>query len=180
MPGWWASCSAPACWSLAGLRRAARAHLLGLLDAPRPASCPQQDQGRLIVQRPVARLGLAAADPGRCWPRSSGSPGETPGVAHTITIAGMSFVLSGQQLELRLDVRVLDPFEQAADARTCATRRSWPGCGRPGAQQMQGRPGRRLRRAADPRAERRRRLQADGRGPRRPRPDATCSARPTR
>ena len=104
---------------------------------------------------------------------------ETPGVAHTVAIAGMSFLLQANSLQLRLDVRRPRPVRQAAEPRTARRRPSWPGCARSAASEVKDADGRGLRRVADPRPGRRRRLQDHGRGPRRPAGWRTCSSRPT-
>ena len=43
---------------------------------------------------------------------------ETPGVAHTVSIPGQSFVLNASQLELRLNVRNSKPFHDRQSARS--------------------------------------------------------------
>ena len=102
----------------------------------------------------------------------------TPGVAHTITISGMSFVLQANSSNFGSMFVVLEPFDEAAQPRPDRHRDHGPAAGGLGPRD-QGRPGGRLRGAADPGPERRRRLQAHGRGPRRPRAWRPCSSRPT-
>ena len=52
-------------------------------------------------QRATARLGLAASERGRHGAESRRSPATTPGVAHTITVSGMSFLLQANSSEFR-------------------------------------------------------------------------------
>ena len=91
---------------------------------------PQQDQGRLLVsiQLPdsaslsrTQAVVAAAAEIAR----------NTPGVAHTVGIAGMSFVL---QRPVRTSPRCSSCSIRSTsdETRTCRTRRSWPGFDRSG------------------------------------------------
>jgi multidrug efflux pump len=89
--------------------------LLGLtywvLDRAPTGFIPQQDQGRLIVnvQLPdsasLERTKEAAA-------QVEAIARETPGVAHTITIAGLSFLLQSNSSNLASMFIVLDPFDK--------------------------------------------------------------------
>ena len=93
---------------------------------------------------------------------------ETPGVAHTVAIAGMSFLLAGQRSNFGSMFIVLDPFDERQAPELPADdimarlrkefRRRVKDAVVAGAQLL-----------ADPRPRRRRRLQAHRRGPRRPR-----------
>ena len=88
------------------------------------------------------------------------------GVAHVLTVAGFSFVQGANGSNFGSMFITLDPFSERK--RSGADRRGNHGqiaaaMGPAG----QGRAGARLRRAADPRAERGRRVQAHGRGSRR-------------
>ena len=126
---------------------------------------PQQDQGRLIaaVQLP---------DSAALWrTRQTVAQAEQlahqiPGVAHTVTISGMSFVQQAAGSNLASVFIVLDPY-RSGPLRTEVPTRSWPDCERRG--------GRTFRMAcwrctapADPGAERCWRLQAPRRRSRRP------------
>ena len=94
---------------------------------------------------------------------------ETPGVAHTVAIAGMSFLLQANASNFGSMFIVLDPFDERQAPELTRRRRSWPGCGRSITKRVKDADGRRAQFLADPRPGRRRRLQAHGRGPRRPR-----------
>ena len=121
---------------------------------------PEQDQGRLIVnvQLPdsasLQRTEAAMAQIEKI-------ARETPGVAHAMSVSGLSFVQSANSSNFGSMFVILDPFEkrQRPDLRDTAImarlRQAWAKTG-------QGRPGRCFRRAAYPRAQRRRRVQADG------------------
>ena len=89
---------------------------------------PQQDQGRIYRQRPIARFGVAAADAGGHGARSKRSPVKTPGVAHTITDLGHLVPAAGQRPELRLDVHRARSVREAATPRPERPTRSWPAC----------------------------------------------------
>ena len=127
---------------------------------------PQQDQGRLIVsvqlpdsaslQRTKAAMKLVDK-----------ITRETPGVAHTVTISGMSFLLQSNASNFGSMFIVLDPFDKRRAPELHAeeimarlhtgVQEAGQGCDRERAQFL-----------ADPRPGRRRRLQDHGRGPRRP------------
>ena len=93
-------------------------------------SSRDQDQGRLIVnvQLPdsasVQRTQEVMAQVEKI-------ARETPGVAHTITVAGMSFLLSANSSNFGSMFVVLDPFDERQEPATCTPTRSWPGCGGP-------------------------------------------------
>ena len=88
---------------------------------------PQQDQGRLIVnvQLPdsasLERTKKAAA-------QLVAIARETPGIAHTVAICGLSFILQANSPNFASMFIVLDPFDKSARAPNWWTRRSWPGC----------------------------------------------------
>ena len=94
-----------------GLRRAAGADLLGLPARP-PGLHPAAGPGPADPQRPVARLGVAAAHRGGDGAWSQRSPMETPGVAHTVAIAGLSFLLQANASNFGSMFIVLDPFDK--------------------------------------------------------------------
>ena len=77
---------------------------------------PQQDQGRLIVsmQLPdsasLTRTKEVLAEVEKI-------ARDTPGVAHTTTVAGLSFLQQANSFELRLDVRRARSVRGATDAR---------------------------------------------------------------
>ena len=54
--------------------------------------CAAAGPGPDLRQRAIARRGVAGAHARRPWRRSTRSPGQTPGVAHTLTVAGYSFL----------------------------------------------------------------------------------------
>ncbi len=108
---------------------AGRPDVLGLRPGP-DGFIPEQDQGRLIVdvqlpdsaslqrtQEVMAQIEKIAR--------------ETPGVAHTITLSGMSFVLSANSSNFGSMFVILDPFEKrrSPDLRDTAImarlRREW-------------------------------------------------------
>ena len=102
-----------------GLWRAARLDLWVFTRAP-TGFIPQQDQGRLDRERPVARFGVAAAHAGRRGagredhPRNAGRRAHGHHLRHVVPLAG-------QQLQLRLDVRRPQAVRRAARARADAT-----------------------------------------------------------
>ena len=151
----------------AGLRRPAGADRTGCSSGARPASSRSRTRAgsSSTCSCPTRRRCSA---PRTAMAQIDKIARETPGVAHTITVAGMSLRAVGQQLQLRLDVRHPRAVRRSGEVPSCAPTRSWPGCGSECGRAGQGRRGRRVRRAADPRPERGRRLQAHGRGPRRP------------
>ena len=127
---------------------------------------PQQDQGRLIVsvQLPdsasLQRTKEAMAQVDEI-------ARETPGVAHTVAIAGMSFLLQANASNFGSMFIVLDPFDKRQGPR--AARRGHHGPAAAGVPEAgQGCDGQRAEFLADPGPGRRRRLQDHGRGPRRP------------
>ena len=141
---------------------------------PPPGFIPQQDQGRLIVnvelpdsaslertQETVARVEQIAR--------------ETPGVAHTVTISGMSFLLPANSPNFGSMFVILDPFDRR-QRPTCATRPSWPGCGREWSARVKDATVTVFGAPPIPGLERRRRLQVHRRGSRRPRPDGLAGA----
>ena len=128
---------------------------------------PQQDQGRVIAA-------VELPDSASLWrtqetvARAEQIALKTRGVAHTITVSGVSLVQQAYGSNLATMFIVLDPFDKrltpdlSADAIMARLRESM------GATD-QGWLGASVRRATDPGSERCRRLQAHGRGPRRPR-----------
>ena len=98
---------------------------------------PQQDQGRLIcdVQLPdsasLQRTQEAMA-------RSRRSPAKTPGVAHTVAIAGMSFLLQANSSNFGSMFIVLDPFDERQGPRPARRRHHRPAAARssPGGSRM--------------------------------------------
>ena len=99
-----------------GLCGAAGVDLRGLPPGPqglRPAAGP----GPGHRQHPTPRRRLAAAHAGTCWPGSTRSPGNTPGVAHTITVAGYSFVQQANGSNFGSMFIVLDPFDKRTQPR---------------------------------------------------------------
>ena len=95
-------------------------------QAPR-GFVPQQDQGRIIasIQLPdAASLNRTQAVLAEAAKIAQGDPNDRehypgiPGVAHTITVAGYSFVAAGQRFELRLDVHHPGSVRQAPQPRT--------------------------------------------------------------
>ncbi len=61
---------------------------------------------------PVARLGIAARAPMEVMAAVESIARETPGVAHTVTLAGMSFLLQANSSNLGCMFIVLDPFDE--------------------------------------------------------------------
>ena len=137
---------------------------------------PQQDQGRVIasIQLPDAaslnrtqEVLAAAAKIARGDPNDREHYPGIPGVAHTITVAGYSFVQQANGSNFGSMFIVLDPFDKRRSPELRDTvimnrlRRAW-------SKRDQRRAGPGLRVAAGPGPERRRRLQARRRGPQRP------------
>jgi multidrug efflux pump len=89
--------------------------LLGLtywvLDRAPTGFIPQQDQGRLIVgvQLPDSASLQRTQD---VMAQVESIARETPGVAHTVTIAGMSFLLQANSSNFGSMFIVLDPFDE--------------------------------------------------------------------
>ena len=129
----------------AGLRRPAGADLLDLPASAPTGFIPQQDQGRLIVnvQLPdsasLQRTQEAMAEVVRR------SPSETPGVAHTVAIAGLSFLLQANSSNFGSMFIVLDPFDKRQKPRAARRRTSWPGCARSVRRRVKDARGRRVR-----------------------------------
>ena len=93
------------------LRGAGRRDVLGLrpgADGVHPRAGP----GAADRRGPARRFLLAPADRGRDEPDREDHAGETPGVAHTITLSGMSFVLSATSSNYGSMFVILDPFEK--------------------------------------------------------------------
>ena len=138
---------------------------------------PSQDKGYLLVNAQLpdsASLERTQA----VLKQMEAIAKDTHGVDHTLGIAGQSFLLERQRLELRFAVRDPQAVRRAARREETAARR--------GESAPQGvhredrrRPGGRVRRAARRRPGQRGRLQADGQGHQRRGPAATCSRRPT-
>ena len=127
---------------------------------------PQQDQGRLIVniQLPdsasLQRTQEAAA-------QLVAIARETPGVAHTVAICGLSFIMQANSPNFASMFIVLDAFDkrqspELRDTAIMARLRKESGAVR------EGGPGERVRRGADSGPGRRRRVQTRRRGPRQP------------
>ncbi len=136
---------------------------------------PQQDKGYLIVnaQLPDSASQERTLAVTRKMEEIARS---IPGVGHTVTIAGQSFLLNANGSNFASMFAVLEPFEErrhepekGADAVAVETPP-------PPLRRSRGRPDRRLRRPAGGRPGQRRRLQVDGRGPGRQRPPRTPKA----
>ena len=110
----------------AGLRRPAGPDRTGSSSDAPTGFIPQQDQGRLIVnvQLPdsasLQRTQEAMAQVDKI-------ARETPGVAHTVAIAGMSFLL---QANAPTSARCSSSSTRSTSGRApgCTPRPSWPGC----------------------------------------------------
>src|SRR5262249_45573148 len=86
--------------------------LTGFVFEPAPTGfIPQQDQGRLIanIQLPDS---ASQEWTERTLARVERIARETPGVEHTITISGLSFVLSANGSNFGSLFIILDPFEK--------------------------------------------------------------------
>ena len=66
-------------------------------------------------QRATARLGVAGTHAGPPWRRSTRSPGTRKGVAHTLTVAGFSFVQQANGSNFGSMFITLDPFDERKD-----------------------------------------------------------------
>ena len=144
------------------------------LDKAPKGFIPQQDQGRLIlnVQLPDSASLQRTQD---AMAKVVEITQLTPGVAHTVSIAGMSFLLQTTASNFGSMFIVLDPFPErqkpglhAEDIMAQAPPRVPP--------ESQGRRRRGAQFLADPRPRRRRRLQAHHRGSRRPRAEGPPGA----
>ena len=128
---------------------------------------PEQDQGRLIlgVELPAsASLYRTQAT----LTQVDEIARQTPGVAHTVTIGGFSFVDQVNSSGFGTGLVVLDPFDKRRSAGLSANAIMAEPASRV-QPENQGRAGRRVRGAGDSRPERGQRLPPDGRGPRRAR-----------
>ena len=159
----------------AGLRRAARPDLLGFTTTPDRVH-PAAGQGLPARQRAAARRRLAGAHASRQMRRLEEIARQTPGVEHTVAIAGQSLLLNANAPNFGSMYVMLDEFHAPPRARPAAPTRS-PAKLQASSQRGGRRGGRqRLRRAAGRRPGHRRRLQAHRRGPRRHRPRRTLAA----
>ena len=159
----------------AGLRRACSSLTYFGFITHRHGLHPHAGHGLPAGQRAAARLGLDGAHRSGHAARSRRSPASTPGVKHATAIAGQSFALERQRLELRLDVRQPDygpvSTNRPQTRKLVAQRRRSPTiCAREFDAEIPDAQRRRLRPAAGARRRPGRRLHVHDRGPRRPRP----------
>ena len=124
------------------------ADILGLRAAP-TGFIPEQDQGRLImnVQLPdsasVQRTQEVMAQVEKIARRR-------PGVAHTITVSGLSFLLSANASNFGSMFVVLDPFDERRQPRAARRRHH----GSPAPRRIAARSRRRWSRSSAPRRSR--------------------------
>ena len=100
-----------------------------------------------------------------------------PGVGHTVTIAGQSFLLNANGSNFGSMFVMLEPFEDRRHEREWR-RRDRRQAPRPLVREIAGRPGRRLRRPAGRRPGQRRRLQAAWSRTAATRASPNCKSRP--
>ena len=134
---------------------------------------PMQDKGYLLVnvQLPDA---ASVERTERVMHRIEEIARKTPGVKHTVAIAGQSILLGANAPNFGAMYVMLDDFHDRAAAGLSGDAIAAAVAGRFPAGD-QGRAGQRLRRPAGRRPGHRRRLQDHRRGPRRQRPAGACS-----
>ena len=91
------------------------------IDAP-TGFIPAAGQGLSAAQRPAARLRLRAAHAEGHGPHREASPGETPGVEHTVGISGQSLILNANAPNFGSMYVMLKPFDERP-APSCTVRR---------------------------------------------------------